>query len=70
MSRANGTRVIFESDVDRRDYVKTLAGTCDKTGFQAHAFRRMGNHFHLGAQRLQMGTRGSSIAGGKKTGGQ
>ena len=47
MSRANGTGNIFETDVDRQDFVKTLAETCDKTGFEVHAYCLMRNHFHL-----------------------
>jgi putative transposase len=47
MSRANGRGVIFETDVDRQDFVKTLAETCDKAGFEVHAFCLMRNHFHL-----------------------
>ena len=47
MSRANGTGNIFESDVDRQDFVKTLAETCEKAGFEVHAYCLMRNHFHL-----------------------
>ena len=47
MSRANGTGNIFEGDVDRRDFVKTLAETCEKAGFEVHAYCLMRNHFHL-----------------------
>jgi REP element-mobilizing transposase RayT len=47
MSRANGKGNIFETDVDRQDFAKTLAETCDKTGFQVHAYCLMRNHFHL-----------------------
>jgi REP element-mobilizing transposase RayT len=47
MSRANGKGNIFETDVDRQDFLKTLAETCDKTGFQVHAYCLMRNHFHL-----------------------
>src|ERR1035437_8512567 len=47
MSRANGKGHIFETDVDRQDFVKTLAETCAKTGFQVHAYCLMRNHFHL-----------------------
>ena len=47
MSRANGKGVIFETDVDRHDFLKTLAETCEKTGFQVHAYCLMGSHFHL-----------------------
>ena len=47
MSRANGTGAVFLDDVDRQDFVKTLAETCQKTGFQIHAYCLMRNHFHL-----------------------
>ena len=47
MSRANGKGNIFEGNVDRHDFIKTLAETCEKTGFQAHAYCLMSNHFHL-----------------------
>jgi REP element-mobilizing transposase RayT len=47
MSRANGNGVIFETDVDRQDFVKILAETCEKAGFEVHAFCLMRNHFHL-----------------------
>jgi REP element-mobilizing transposase RayT len=47
MTRANGKGVIFEFDVDRQDFLKTLAKMCDKTGFQARAFCLMLNHFNL-----------------------
>ena len=38
MSRANGTGNIFESDVDRQDFVKTLAETCGKAGVEVHGY--------------------------------
>ena len=38
MSRANGKGNIFETDVDRQDFVKTLAETCAKTGFQVPTY--------------------------------
>jgi putative transposase len=47
MSRANGKGNIFETDVDRHDFVKTLAEACAKTSFEVHAFCLMRNHFHL-----------------------
>ena len=48
MSRADGSKGrIFLDDVDRQDFLKTLAETCLKTGFQAHAYCLMRNHFHL-----------------------
>ena len=47
MSRANGKGNIFEGDVDRHDFIKTLAEACGKTGFEVHAYCLMRNHFHL-----------------------
>ena len=47
MSRANAQGAIFLSDVDRLDFLKTLAETCQKAGFQVHAYCLMRNHFHL-----------------------
>jgi len=47
MSRANGKGKIFETDVDRQDFVKTLVEACAKTGFEVHAYCLMRNHFHL-----------------------
>jgi putative transposase len=47
MSRANGNGNIFVNDVDRQDLLKTLAETCQKTGFAVHAYCLMRNHFHL-----------------------
>ena len=47
MSRGDRREDIFRDDVDRQDYLKTLAEACQKTGFQVHAYCLMGNHFHL-----------------------
>jgi len=33
MSRANGKGKIFETEVDRQDFIKTLVEACEKTGF-------------------------------------
>jgi len=38
---------IFLSDVDRHDFIKTLAEACQKTGWQVHTFCLMCNHYHL-----------------------
>jgi REP element-mobilizing transposase RayT len=38
---------IFPTDVDRHDFLKTLAEACQKTGFEVHAYCLMSNHFHL-----------------------
>ena len=58
MSRGDQRQDIFLSDVDRHDFLKTLAEVCQKTdwpvlrssiaeGGQVHAFCLMGNHYHL-----------------------
>ena len=47
MSRGDRRDDIFLDDVDRHDFLKTLAETCEKTGFQVHAYCLMRNHFHL-----------------------
>jgi REP element-mobilizing transposase RayT len=47
MSRGDRREDIFLDDVDRQDFLKTLAEACQKTGWRVHAFCLMGNHFHL-----------------------
>jgi putative transposase len=47
MSRGNGDGKIFLDDADRQDFLKTLAQTCQKTGFRVHAYCLMSDHFHL-----------------------
>ncbi len=47
MSRGDRREDIFLDDVDRQDFIKTLAEACQKTGFQVHAYCLMPNHFHL-----------------------
>lgn len=46
-SRGRRKKGIFLDDVDRQDFLKTLAEACQKTGFQAHAYCLMRNQFHL-----------------------
>ena len=53
MSRGNRRQSIFLDEVDRQDFLKTLAEACRKTGWQAHAWCLMGNHFHLVLQTPQ-----------------
>ena len=36
----------FGYDQDRNRFLETLAQTCEKTGWQVHAFCLMSNHFH------------------------
>ena len=47
MSRGNGGQAIYRGDVNQQDFVKSLAETWEKTGFQTHAYCLMENHFHL-----------------------
>jgi putative transposase len=47
MSRGDRQKDIYVDDVDRQDFLKTLAETCLKSGFQVHAYCLMRNHFHL-----------------------
>jgi REP element-mobilizing transposase RayT len=47
MSRGNRRAKIFLDDVDRHDFIKTLAEACQKTGWQVHAYCLMPNHYHL-----------------------
>ena len=38
ISRAHGTGNLFESDVDRQDFVNPLAETCEEAGFEIYAY--------------------------------
>jgi putative transposase len=47
MSRGDRREDIFLDNVDRQDFLKTLAEACQKAGWQVHAYCLMRNHFHL-----------------------
>jgi len=47
MSRGDRCENIFLDDVDRQDFVKTLAEACQKAGGQVHAYCLMRNHYHV-----------------------
>jgi len=47
MSRGDRREDIFLDDVDRHDFLKTLAESCQKTDWQVHAYCLMRNHYHL-----------------------
>ena len=47
MRRGDRREDLFWDDVDRQDFLKTLAEACPKTGFQVPAYCLMCNHFHL-----------------------
>ena len=65
MSRGDRREDIFLDDVDRHDFIKTLAEACQKTGFQVHAYCLMRNHYHLVVEtpnaNLVAGIKGSPI---------
>jgi REP element-mobilizing transposase RayT len=47
MNRGDRREPIFKDDQDRQRFLETLGETCDKTGWQIHAYCLMLNHFHL-----------------------
>ena len=47
MSCGNRRQDIFLDDIDRHDFLKTLAEACQKTGWQVHAYCLMSNHYHV-----------------------
>jgi len=47
MSRGDRREDIYLDDVDRQDFIKTLAEACQKTGWQVHAYCLMRNHYPL-----------------------
>ena len=47
LHRSDRREDIFRDHGDRQRFVDTLAGACDKTGWQVHALCLMSNHFHL-----------------------
>jgi REP element-mobilizing transposase RayT len=47
MSRGDGREAIFLGKIDRLEFLRTLGQACQKTGWQAHAYCLMSNHFHL-----------------------
>ena len=47
MCRGDRREDVFLDDVDRQDFLKTLAEACQKTEWQVHAYCLMRNHYHL-----------------------
>jgi len=47
MSRGDQREDIFLDDVDRHDFIKTLAEACQRTGWQVHAYCLMRNDYHV-----------------------
>ena len=40
-------RIYSWDDVDRQDFLKTLAAACQKTDWQVHAYCLLRKHYHL-----------------------
>ena len=47
MSRGDRYESIYLDDVDREDFLKTLAEACQKAGWQVNAYCLMRNHYHV-----------------------
>jgi REP-associated tyrosine transposase len=47
MNRGDRREPIFKDDTDRLNFLDTLGEVCGKSGWQAHAYCLMANHFHL-----------------------
>jgi REP element-mobilizing transposase RayT len=47
MNRGNHLEAIFRDDKDREVFLKTLEESCLSSGWLAHGFVLMGNHYHL-----------------------
>jgi putative transposase len=61
MNRGDRRERIFSDDPDRQRFLETLTETCQKTGWQVHAYCLMYNHFHLVVETPQ----GNLVAGMK-----
>ena len=38
---------IFQDDLDRQMFLKTLGQACERAGWRVHSYVLMGNHYHL-----------------------
>ena len=47
MNRGDRREDIYLDDQDRLCFLQTLGQTCEKTGWEVHAYCLMRNHFHL-----------------------
>ena len=50
MSRGDRREETYHDDVDRLEFVKTLAGACQQADWQVHTCCLRRNHFHLGVE--------------------
>ena len=53
LDRGDRQERIILDEVDRRDWLKTLAEACRKTGWQVHAYCLMSNHFHKAIDKVR-----------------
>jgi hypothetical protein len=53
MSRGGRREKIYLDDVDRQDFIKTLAEACQKTNWQVHAYclKAIAGRVHLGSSK-------------------
>lgn len=61
LNRGDRREAIFRTGQDRAMFLDTLGETCQKTGWQVHAFCLMSNHFHLVVE-----TPGANLVSGMK----
>jgi len=54
LSRGDRKKAVFRDEVDRQDFLKTLAEARRKTGFVVHACCRMNNHPSSGGRRMKL----------------
>ena len=47
MARGDGGKRVYETDVDRNDFLTRLGRVCESHGWRVHAWVLMPNHFHL-----------------------
>lgn len=47
LDRGNRLEAIFLDDKDRRLFLKTLGGGCERTRWRVHAYVLMRNHYHM-----------------------
>jgi len=64
LNRGDRREALCRDDGDCHDFIKTLAGACQKTGFEVHAYCLMENHFHLVVETPE----GNLVAGMRRLG--
>jgi len=47
ISRGNASQIIYEDDVDRRNFLEILSSAIQRYHWLCHAYCLMGNHYHL-----------------------